>query len=332
MRSPATASGRRALRTLAAAGLLLLAGLVPAHGQSVLAAARARGAVHCGAVTRPALAQQTASGAWAGVLADVCRAIAVAALGPPGSFEFHAYALDADFGRVGAGKDDVTFLTGAEINAHGLAGVLVPGPNVFIAGNAVMVPASARERHLGELSGAGICYLIGASAERSLESWFEQNAMGWLRHAYSEEGEMVDAYAAQRCHAIAGEATWLARQRERAGNRDRLLPEALEVFPLIAATGTADGRWSAIVGWTVTTLVNGARPESKWYAGGARAMPLAAPELGLVAGWQEKVLAATGSYDAIYARHVGPDSLAPLQSRSRAGAVAGGLLLAPYVE
>jgi len=332
MRSPATAHRRGALRAFAAASLLLVAGSMPAYGQAVLEAVRHHGVVHCGAVTRPGLAQQTASGAWVGVLADLCRAIAVAALGPQGSFQFHAYAVDTDFDRIGAGRDDVAFLTGAEINAHGIAGALVPGPNVFIARNAVMVPAGAREQHLGDLAGSGICYVIGASAERSLESWFEQHARGWLRHAYSEEGEMVDAYAVQRCHAIAGEATWLASRRVRPGPQDRLLPEPLEVFPLIAATGTADGRWSAIVAWTIGTLVNGGRPETKWYAGGARAMPLAVPELGLAPGWQENVLAATGSYGAIYARHLGPRSAIPLESSGGAGVAAEDFLLSPYVE
>jgi general L-amino acid transport system substrate-binding protein len=145
---------------------------------------------------------------------------------------------------------------------------------------------------------------------------------------------MVDAYAVQRCHAIAGEATWLAQQRARAapGVKGRLLPEALEVFPVIAATGTADGRWSAIVAWTITTLINGDRPDTTWYAGGARAMPLAAPELGLLRGWQERVLAVTGSYGAITARYLGPGSAVPLEAGPGASTMERNLLLAPYVE
>ena len=120
------------------------------------------------------------------------------------------------------------------------------------------------------------------------------------------------------------------RARRGAGSRDRLLPEALETFPVIAATGTADGRWSAIVAWTIDTLVNGDRPQTKWYAGGAQAMPLAVPELGLDPRWQAQVLTATGSYGAIRSRYLGPRSTAPLDGE--AGPAADERLFAPYVE
>jgi hypothetical protein len=80
----------------------------------------------------------------------------------------------------------------------------------------------------------------------------------------------------------------------------------------------------------MNTLINGARPDTKWYAGGARAMPLAAPELGLAPGWQERVLAARGNYRSITARHLGgsaPDHPAP----AGVGPIPEALLL-PYVE
>lgn len=301
----------------------------PARAQSVLARIHERGAVQCGSVERPALAQPQPSGQWAGVFVDICRAVATAVLGAPERIVFRGYVSEADFDRVRSGSDDLVFLTGAEINAHALAGVVLPGPNVYIARNAVMIPGGAPQQHLRELAGSGICFLSGASAERALESWFDEHGLAWLHHPYSEDGEMVDAYAAQRCHAIAGEATQLAKERGYPGARrlaSRILPEALDRFPIIAATPTQDGRWAAVVGWTVNTLVNGARPESKWYAGGAGAMPLAAPELGLARGWQERVLAATGNYRAIVARHLAGDSGQEPESPD------AGALLLPYVE
>ncbi len=294
---------------------------------TTLARVRSAGMVRCGAVARPGLAQRDGSGPWTGILVDLCGAIATAALGAPPRIEFRGYAADADFERIRQGRDDVFFLTGGEINAHALAGDVNPGPTVFLARNAVMVPADAPERHLADLAGKGICYLIADAAERSLEDYFDTRGLPWLRHAYSEDGEMLDAYAAQRCHAMAGEATWLAARREARGRAPgRLLPEALERFPVVAATGVADGRWSAVVAWTVNTVVNAERPETKWFAGGASAMPLAAPELGLAPGWQAAVIAATGHYGAICSRHLGPATPFNLERQD------GDALLLPFAE
>ncbi len=310
---------------LAIAGAALTANASSAEAAAPgarLDAVRAAGVVRCGAVARPGLAQRDGAGRWAGILVDICRAVATAALGAPARIAFHDYASDADFDRVRSGRDDVYFLTGGEINAHGLAGRVLPGPAVFGARIAVMVPADAPERHLAQLAGAGVCYRIAATAERGLEAHFGEHAQPWLRHAFSEDGEMMDAYAAQRCHAVAGEATWLAgwRAAHAPGQRPgRLLPEAVEAFPIIAATGTGDGHWSAIVAWTINTLRVAERPETTWFAGGARAMPVAAPELGLAAGWQEAVIAATGNYGAIYARHLGPGTATPLERDADAG-------------
>lgn len=315
--------------------MLLCAAVPAASGQTVVDRVAARGVVHCGGVARPGLAQEGAPGQWSGLLVDVCRALAAAVLGAPERTIFRAYVSEADFDRVRRGEDDVYFLSGGEINAHGLAGFVLPGPTVFVSGNGIMVPGDARERRLGDLAGTGICFRIGEPAERSLESWFEQHPAPWLRHAFSEDGEMIDAYAVGRCHAVAGEFTWLAQQRQGRGAAlaaSRILPDALNVFPIVAASGTQDARWAAILAWTIDTLVNADRPETRWYAGGERAMPAPAPQLGLAAHWQERVVAATGSWGAIFARNLGPGSALRLEPASPAAVPVGSMPLMPFVE
>ncbi len=315
--------------------LLLGAWCASAWCQSTLDRVAGAGVVRCAGVERPGLAQDLSTGHGSGLLVDICRAVATAILGSPDRVAFRGYVSEADFDRVRRGADDLYFLTGAEINAHALAGFVLPGPTVFIAAHGVMVPAGAPELHLGAMAGTGICFRIGEPAERSLEAWFERNQAAWLRHAFSEDGEMMDAYAVQRCHGVAGELGWLAHQRRAGGARlagSRILPEPLNVFPLVAATGTGDARWAAVVAWTINTLVNADRPETTWYAGGPRAMPVTAPQLGLTAGWQARVIAATGSYRSIFARHLGADSGLHLEGRSLPQDQPGDSTLMPYVE
>lgn len=306
-----------------------------AQAGSVVERVKARGVVRCGSVERPGLASADNQGYWRGLNVDVCRAIATAVLRSPEKIEYHEYETPKDFDAVRNNQDDVFFLTGSEINEQKLAGKLVPGPTVFVESHRVMVASTSAAHHVGDLAKDSICFMIGSSVDRSLEAYFGALHRNWFRRPFSEDGEMIDTYNVQNCHAIASEITTLATIRLDSGvNRlsSRILPEPLISFPVIAATGTDDGQWSALVAWTVNTLVSAERPETRWYAGGAKAMPIAAPELGLDQDWQRRVLAAVGNYGNIFDRHLGKSSPLKLDRRLNENQFRGGLFLSPFLE
>jgi general L-amino acid transport system substrate-binding protein len=146
---------------------------------------------------------------------------------------------------------------------------------------------------------------------------------------------MSDAYNVQSCHGLAGEITTLARVRLEPGVNNlssRVFPEALAVFPVMAVTGTDDAQWSSIVAWTVHALVSAERPETPWYAGGAGAMPISAPELGFDKDWQRRVLTAVGNYGDIFERNLGKGSALKMDRGFNANNIGGGLLLSPFLE
>jgi general L-amino acid transport system substrate-binding protein len=306
-----------------------------ARAQGVLERVKARGVVRCGSVERPGLAHVDEKGRWRGLHVDVCRAVAAAVLGAPDRIEFHEYESQKDFDAVRSQQDDVYFLTGSEVNQQKLAGKVLPVATVFVESQVVMVPAASAAQDVRDVAGHTICFLIGSSAERSLENYFETLKQGWLRVPFSEDGEMNDAYNVQRCHAIAGEVTTLATLSFDPGvNRlsSRILPESLEAFPVMAATGTADARWTAIVAWTVHTLVSAERPKTKWYSGGTWAMPIEAPELGLDKDWQRRIVASVGHYGDIFERHLGKSSPLKLERGLNANQLRAGLLLSPFLD
>ncbi len=296
---------------------------------------KARGFVRCGSVARPGMASADVHGRWTGLEVDVCRAAAAAVLGSPERIEYHAYGTPKDFDAVRNQQDDIYFLTGSEIDEQKLAGKVLPGPAVFFESHAVMAPAGSAEQHVDDLSGNSICFPTGSPVERTLNAYFDRTHKNWFRRGFTEDGEMIDAYNAQSCHALAGEITTLASVRLDPGvNRlsSRILPETLAVFPVMAATGTEDAQWSSIVAWTVHTLVNAERPETRWYAGGAGAMPVLAPELGLDKDWQRRVLAAAGNYGEIFERNLGKRSALKIDRGPNANNIDGGLLLGPFIE
>jgi general L-amino acid transport system substrate-binding protein len=302
---------------------------------SVADRVKARGTVRCGSVERPGLAQEDGNGRWHGLEVDVCRAVAAAVLGSPERVAYRTYETPKDFDAVREQQDDVFFLSGLEIHEQKLAGRIVPGPTVFVESHAVIVPSSSLARHVNDLAADSVCFVIGSSAERSLAAYLDRAPKPWLRRPFSEEGEMVDAYNAQNCHAVAGELTTLASYRLNGGVNhleSRFLPEQTTAFPLIAATGTDDAKWTQIVAWTIGTLISGERPETNWYAGGAGAMPIAAPEAGLDKQWQRRVLAAVGHYGDIFERNLGKGSAFQLERGLNANQVDGGLILSPFLD
>jgi general L-amino acid transport system substrate-binding protein len=296
---------------------------------------KANGFVRCGSVARPGLAESGARGRWTGLEVDLCRAVAAAVLASPDRIKYHAYETRKNFDAVRNQQDDISFLTGSEIREQKLAGKVLPGPTVFIESHVVMVPIGSTARHVGDLAGDSICYMIGSSVERSLEAYFDTLHKDWFHRAFSEDGEMADTYIAQNCHAVAGEITDLASIRLEPGIdhlTSRMLPEALSVFPVMAVTGTGDAQWSAIVAWTVHTLVSAERPQTHWYAGGAGAMPITATELGLDKSWQVRVLTAVGNYGDIFERNLGKGSALKIERGLNANHINGGLLLSSFLE
>jgi general L-amino acid transport system substrate-binding protein len=318
--------------------LVLLAVCFPvpdARAGSVVERVKARGVVRCSSVERPGLAHKDGNGRWTGLNVDVCRAIAAAVLGSPEKIEYGDFETLKQVEAILNQQDDVYFLTGLEINALKVAGKITPGPAVFVESHSVMVPSTSPAQHVGDLAGKKICFMIASTVERSLHAYFDNIHKELLPAPFSEDGEMNDSYNVQNCDAVADETTTLAMTRltpVKKGMTSRILPETLSAYPVIAATGTGDAQWSAIVAWTVHTLVSAERPETKWYAGGAGAMPVYVPELGLDKDWQRRAISAVGNYSDIFERNLGKGSQFRLDRGLNANQAQGGLLLSPFLD
>jgi general L-amino acid transport system substrate-binding protein len=95
---------------------------------------------------------------------------------------------------------------------------------------------------------------------------------------------------------------------------------------------SSDGEWSAIVAWSVHTLVSAGAPATHWVAGGTGSLPVEAPELGLTKGWRERVVMAAGPYASMYSRNLGEGSIYKLSRGLNGAWQTGRLLLPPHAE
>lgn len=300
--------GRRAAVALAA----LLWAAAPVRAGPVLDRVLAAGAVSCAAEERPGFAEAAEEGGSPhGLAVDLCRAMAVAVLGPGGTVRFTLLDGARDMESARAGAFDLLFLTAGTIAAEHLADRVLLGAPAFIETEAVMVPEASPVRGLRDLAGASLCFMIGTGAQRALEAGLEREGVAVKRLGFGEDVELRDAYNVGRCTAVAGEATFLAEVRQDGGVhgvKSRLIDPPLALDPVFLATGTADARWSAMATDLLQVLVLGAAPRSGWSGTGAAPLAEAATPLGFRPGWLAAVTAAAGTYADLYGRNLGAGS------------------------
>lgn len=339
------------LRPAIAAALAAILPVASARAGDVLDRVRAASVVHCGAYERPGIAidvgeaqaaaadavgQEPATTPWHGLAVDLCRAVADAVLGSPDRIVFHSYEGADDVTTLTRGDDDIAFLTASEMHATAMTGKIIPGPAVFVESIGVMVPASDGSARLADLDASkGVCFAAGSTAERRLSAYYGASARSWRPQPYTEDGEMLDAYNAQACHALAGERTWLAMRALEGGVnilKSTILPDALTAYPLMATTGNSDGAWASIVAFSVYTLMAGDRPSGDWTVGGVAAMPAPLTAYGLTPDWQTRLIGHFGSYSALVERNLGARSALHLPAGLNSLPETGGALVAPFLE
>ena len=327
---------RRLLLPAYLACLPWLAMPLAAQAGPLLDRIRAEGVLHCGASIRPGLAFPGPDQVWRGLEVDICRAAAIAVLGAQARFDFHGYTLQpSSYDPVRRSEDELSFLTASEMLYAGLLADVLPGPAVYYATSGVLVKQGSPARHLADLAGVTICAEPGTGPERSLVAYFSAHGLALSFSMFQESDEMLDAFYGGRCDAIVHDTTSLAAIRLQAGHDGhdaRILPEPLAATPVMATTPRGDDAWSAIVGWTVQTLIHAEMPGADEPGGGPAPLPLAGPPLGLAPGWQAAIVAAVGGYGQIYARSLGAKSPLDLPRGLNALWTDGGLMCPPFSE
>ena len=304
-------NGRRPGRLAAAALVVGLALASPAHAGPVLDRVRAAKMVTCAAEERAGIAELDEGNTAKGLAVDLCRAVAVAVLGPEGKITFTVLDSARTFAALRDGKVDLAFLSGGTMLAEHLADRLLPEAPVYVGADSLLVPEASQVRSLHDLQGKSVCFMIGTGAERALEAALERDHVEIERSGYQEDVELRDAYNVGRCLAVAGDTTFLAEVRQDGGVhslRSRILEAPLAVDPVYLTTDLKDARWSAIAAWTVQALVLAAAPRSDYSGAGAEPLAAAVTPLGLRDGWLADVLETVGTYADIRRRNLGDAS------------------------
>lgn len=278
--------------------LLLLAAPVQAQTLDRL---RQANTLHCAAEPRPGFADRDDdNGAVTGLAMDLCRAIAIATLGPLGKVAFATPEGGNTFDAIRSGATEISFLSGGTITDQNLMAALLPGPVVFVDPIGLMVPLDSPIRKPRDIAGRTVCLMIGSAPQRALEAFVARAGIDIIRSTWREDVEMMDTYNSANCDALVETATRLQEIRATPSInrvRSRLLDPPLALVPFLAAVPAGDSTWARLVFWTLNALISG--EATPWRAAQAVSLP------GLREHWREDVHAALGSYADMRTRALG---------------------------
>ena len=255
---------------------------------------------------------------------DICRAVAIAILGPTARIVTTFYPDDVTAAEaLRTNKVDLIPTQTLDLT-HAADSTLTFTPPILYDGIGFLIPTASGLTHAAQLDGKKICFLAETEPEVALRAWFTQQHLKFVPFPFQEEGEMEAAFVTANCAALAGDLTRLASTRQAFGPlaaRYTLLPEQISRDPLAAASRSDDPAFAAIVRWTIEVLLNAeALNLTRQTIAAAHANPDPATailtgqtreigaRLSLSNDWATQVISTVGNYGEIYARDLGDQS------------------------
>lgn len=317
--------------------------LPPALPHPVLDRIRAAHAFSCGlAKEEEDYSRATDHGNRAAFDIDLCKAVAVAVLGPGAKLVLKNYP-DEPYAVRALRTGEIDMLATASDSVGNTAIDLLLTRPVFYDGQGMLTTNDPARRTPLDLAGKKVCFLTGSAAEEGLHAYAEKNNISYVWYPFSEAGEMEAAFFTGNCDAVTGDISQLANTRTidpRRANDFKVLPQTMRQDPLATATLGSDVRLAAIVNWTMQTLIaaeslgitmanaktmstTATRPELQAILGQRFGSGTA---LGLDPYWGASVIAAVGNYGEVFDRDLGAHSTLGLDRGENRQSTEGGLI------
>ena len=313
----------KGLRLAATVSLSLLATGTRAAGRddgSTLKGVRARGALLCGIDRSEAEYSSTDEhGNRAAFDRDLCKAVAIAVLGPGAHIIVTYYADDiTSMKALADGKADL--IASLSIRSDPEDAFAKPLSIAFTApvlrdATGIMVLRSSNISDASQLNNKKVCYLTESAAEYRLQAWFISHQLDLLPFPFQEEGEMEAAFVTGNCTGLAGDLTRLAQTRASTGARASayaLLKQTFGDDALGMAYRMDDPQWASLLQATRNLLLKG-NGSAKLKNFDTDPVRNSEQELPLFPTRENDITHIVGSYRDILERDLGADSSLPMQ-------------------
>ena len=300
-----------------------------AHNGSTVDRIKAAGSLPCGINTEePEYSTQDAHGNHVVFDTDICKAVAVAVLGPNAKFTVLPFRDEQDaLKALKSGKIALLATGSANFMNTANAGLGFARP-IFYDYQAFFVNKTMGVSSPKDLAGKKVCFLGGTEIEMQLTSYMQREKIKFLPFPFQEEGEMEAALVTGNCAAVTADVTQLGYERlgfRGVAKNFEILPDVIAKDPLAPTYHLDDPQWAAIVNWTVEALIQAEEsgvtqanlPEMK-KSDDMVVRRLVGTErgygqyLGLDDEWAARVIEAVGNYGEMFERDLGSGSVMKL--------------------
>ncbi|MGB8013897.1 MAG: transporter substrate-binding domain-containing protein [Terriglobales bacterium] len=316
-----------------------------AHAGATLDRIKAAGSLTCGINTEePEYSTQDAHGNHVVLDADICKAVAVAVLGPNAKFTVVSYRDEQDALKALKAGEIALLATGTPNYMNtGNAGFGFARP-IFYDYQGFLANRTMGVSTPKDLEGKKVCFLSGTEIEIELTSYMQREKIKFLPFPFQEEGEMEAALVTRNCAAITADVSQLAYERlgfKSIAKNFEILPDVIAKDPLAPTYMLNDPQWATIVNWTVEALIQA--EESGVTQGNLAEMKKSDDEVirrllgvhrgygqyvGLDDGWAARVIEAVGNYGEMFERDLGSGSVMKLPRGANNLWTNGGLMYA----
>ncbi len=318
----------------------------PAWAGQTLDTVLKRGVLHCGVSDGlPGFSYTDASGNYAGIDADFCRAVAAALFGDAKKVKFTPLTAKERFTALQSGEIDVLSRNSTWTISRDVGmGMSFTGVTYY-DGQGFLVNKKLGVKSARELDGATVCMQAGSTTEMNLSDYFRTNGMKYTPVTYEKSDESAKALESGRCDVLTSDQSQLYAQRTKLANPDDyvVLPEVISKEPLGPVVRQGDSEWFNVVRWTLFALV--AAEEYGITSANVDQMAKTStnPEVRRLLGldtdfgkdmklkkdWAYQIVKQVGNYGEMFERNVGKGSPLKIERGLNAQWNKGGLQYAP---
>lgn len=305
-----------------------------------------RGNLVCGVNSQvPGFGYVDASGNFAGIDVDYCRALAAAIFGDATKVEFRPVTAAERFTALQSGEIDILSrnTTWSLVRDTELGGNFVH--TTFYDGQGMMVPKDSGIKTLQDLEGGTICVQTGTTTELNLADVMASLGVTYTPAVFEDADSTFAAYSEGRCDAVTTDKSGLVSRRSVLADPSahEILDVTMSKEPLGPMVRHGDDQWFDIAQWTVFTLFSGEEfgltsanvddmkasataPEVRRMLGLEGDLGL---KLGLTNDWAYNIIKLVGNYEEVYNRNLGPDTPTYIPRGYNSLYTDGGLLYSP---
>jgi general L-amino acid transport system substrate-binding protein len=321
---------------------------IPSASAQTLKTVKDRGILHCGVSQGiEGFSAQNASGTWAGLDVDFCRALAAAIFNDATKVRFTPLSAQDRFDALKSGSIDVLARNSTWTLSREAQLGLMFGAITYFDGQSFLVKRALNTDTALELGGKSICVQTGTTTEPNLADFFKANKMDYKAVTFGAPAESLAAYQAGRCEALTSDASQLYAERAKLPTpADHvILPDIISKEPLAPAVRAGDDQWLNIVKWThyamvtaeelgitaatVEAALKSDKPDVRRFVGTEGNL---GEQLGLTKDWAVRIVGKVGNYAEAFERNVGSPSRLGIPRGINALWTQGGLQYAPPVR